>query len=480
MEMLLESGPVSSAELAKKLMEEGVSSVAARQRIHRAKPPVKKLEGIQLPGRQKFVYLESQFGTPGFYASLTAVLEDSGSAYGVFINGLKARGGMIRKEFSPIASGLPVLLAKKQVLHETALSGLKKAKIVSEYEVPSGQILEISTAEIGPNRYRAMEFVDGIILSAMKDWLVKLNFSSQNALKIRELGMPLPQYRQFHFDFVGPSYLTAFQVYGRKAGFIAGDIILHKELSVSDISPFLKKIDIVHGQKSGPILQAFLIADGFSKDALDLLRTRGVVLATPTSVFGPELGKAIKSLVDMLENAAAIIANNPDELFQLLARLQKIQGVALNLTGVVLELIIAQIYQSDGYWIDIRQKVSSKFGRAEIDIKAKNTFEVVCCECKGMSAGNLVSESEIRKWLDGPFMRIKDWIKESETLPSKKRFVFYSSTGYSPEARKVIEEVETKHIKQSVQFLTGEDILQDLRKRNFSALVEIFKEQFCN
>ena len=181
-----------------------------------------------------------------------------------------------------------------------------------------------------------------------------------------------------------------------------------------------------------------------------------------------------------IENAAAAVVNDPQQVFQLLQKIGKIEGASQNLRGILLEFLIARIYSLDGFNIDIRQQVySNEEGRAEIDIKAVRPNEVVCIECKGKMPGNLINAEEIDEWLKDSVPVIKKWLKScSGSLPNKKRFEFYTSTDYSDEAKRLINEIEHGHKKQPIQFFKGTDIIEKLRHLSQNSLVNIFNEQF--
>ena len=145
----------------------------------------------------------------------------------------------------------------------------------------------------------------------------------------------------------------------------------------------------------------------------------------------------------------------------------------------MLELLIAHLYKLDGYNIDIRQQIRSEENDpAEIDVKATSRQEVVCVECKGKSPSALVDTPEIQDWLDRSLPRIKSWLKLSTTLPDKRRFEFYSSTGYTADAESLINHVTTTHTKQPIHFFRGIDIIAKLQKQKEMPLVNMFREQF--
>ena len=178
-------------------------------------------------------------------------------------------------------------------------------------------------------------------------------------------------------------------------------------------------------------------------------------------------------------NAASAIASDPARVFELFRKVSKIEGAALNLRGIVLELMIAHLFKLQGYNINIRQRVRDKEGNeAEIDVSARNAREWFGCECKGKAPGKLVDVNEIEAWIERPLKRIKDYLKRSSALPEGRRFHFYSSTDYTNEARVRIAQIEESFTKQPIEFFSGADIIKKLQHWKETALVEAFKEHF--
>ncbi len=183
----------------------------------------------------------------------------------------------------------------------------------------------------------------------------------------------------------------------------------------------------------------------------------------------------------MIEHASAVFTKEPQKFVKLIDILTKIEGAALNLRGVVLEFILARLYSNNGYNIDIRQQiVSSKGEQAEIDVKATNHSEVVCVECKAKSEKNFVSKQELEEWESKSLPRIKDWLKSSESLPAKKRFVFATSTDFDNDAKEFIKTKLSIHKKQPIEFVTGAEIVQWLKGQNESSLKNVFNEHFSS
>lgn len=153
------------------------------------------------------------------------------------------------------------------------------------------------------------------------------------------------------------------------------------------------------------------------------------------------------------------MVKEPDSVFDLLRRISKIEGAALNTRGILFEMLVARLFNIQGFHIDIRKVVyTDSKEQVEIDVRAKGPNQIVCCECKGMSPGNLVGVREIEDWESRQLPRIKSWMKSAPEMPKNRRFIFWSSSGFSADAEKLIKELNQKHKKQPIEFLSGEDM----------------------
>ena len=479
--ILKQKGPSLSSEIAEILQNvEGISKEAARKRISRMPDSIKRLKGISFPNRESFIFLEGQFGNIDFYENLTNAFIESNSAYGRAILGLKARNGIIKRINFSIASGLPIFFTKGQLLHEYVEKKLIDLGVLLISESIDGQLIKLKNISDLSNRRQAVLKVESIVLSTVRIWLTKLGITSFNVTAIRD--DVIPKFGPFNWDIVGPSYLSGLT--GKKEGkitqgYVVGDIILDKEIQLSDLIPFFYKTDLIRNQKNQKRFVAMFIADLFAPDALNELRRRGFLVATPENLFGAEIAKLLKELVNTIEHAAAAIVKNPDAVFKLIGKISKIEGASYNLRSVILELIIGRLFTINGYQIQIRQLIRDPyFESAEIDIKAVKDNEVICIECKAKAPGNLVNKDEIEEWINTSYPRIKGWLKNANTLPSKRAFHFYSSTDYSLEAKVFISQLREIHKRQAISFYNGQDIIKFLGEQKQNSLVTIFKEHF--
>jgi hypothetical protein len=443
--------------------------------------PVRRLSGIRLPNRERFLFLADQFGKDLFCVNLEQAFAETKSTYGRAMVALRTRGGAIPERHFGIVSGIPVARAKGQLLAQSVLERLYQVKLLGKLDVGGTTIVHTWDTENLTARRRATIAVEDIALGAMKSWLAKTNWTSHGAVKTRA-DAAVPQFGQFQFDLVGPSYLSSIVQFKNQAkvnGFVFADILLDKQVSDTDLEPFLAKWSVLTMQRRATRFQPIFIADYFSNEALRLLRANGALIARPETIFGIDAARQLQELIDTIQNAAAAVTNNPTAVFQLLSKITKIEGAASNLRGIFLELVIARVYQLDGYKVDIRQQIRSEDGsRAEIDVKATKGNEVVCIECKGKSAGVLVSEAEIKRWLDVTLPRIKNWFLRNPSLPERKRFEFYTSTNYHANAAKLLATASATHKKHTIGFFSGEEVLAKLKEQDEKSLGQLFSEQF--
>jgi len=478
-QLLSQMGPSLSADIVHKLSKNGVSEAAARQRISRARD-VRRLDGITFPNRAQFLFLPEHAGKKAFFENLISALTNNRTSCGRALVALQARGGAVPLAHFPTASGLPVENAKGQLSSSTVLEQLSKVGLVTLTPTPDGGVVGFRGSPLLTNRRRAALIVEDVTLGVIRPWLINLGWTSSKAVSIRG-SRSVPRFGQFRFDLVGPSYLSSIADFrnGRPLnGFIVADILLDRQIRVKDLDPFFAKLSVLRNQKRSTRFQPMFIADGFEPDALNLIRARGCIVGRPQNIFGVHVAEQLKELITTLERAADFVTKDAAAVFDLMAKIAKLEGASLNLRGVVLELIVAHLFQLDGYNIEIREQVRSMSGDiAEIDVRASKRNEVVCIECKGKSPGSVVRRDEIEFWLAKTIPRIKNWFKTRQDVPAERRFEFYASTDYDEEANNLIRELRASGDK-SVKFYRGCDVIDRLRQNRENSLIEIFREQF--
>lgn len=480
-DILSMTGPTLSSNVVRILASQGVDPVTARQQISRAKR-VRRLHGFKFPNRESFLCLPEHSDSELYKENLTSALLSSGSAFGRFIRGLEARAGTSPSRFLPIISGQPTRPTKKQVLHKFVEDKLEEHKLACRTVVDDVEYYTLWHADAISPRRRAVMIVEDIVLSATRAWLAKVGWTSTHAPTVRGLEPTQPHFGQFAWDLVGPSYLQAIRGFEKKKvinGFIVADILLDRTVSVVDLAPFLNKWAALFHQYRKTRFQPIFIAEGLQSDALDLLRERGCFVAIPEVIFGKEAARELSLLATTIENAAREVTNNPDAVFKLLAQVSKIEGAALNARGIIIELMMGHFYKWDGHQIDFSVIAKNHTGeRAEIDVKASKGNELICCECKGYGSGRLANKKDLETWVEVTLPRIKNWLKRNPSFPNSKRFEFFVSTDYMPDARAYADAITATHLHQPVHFYSGADVIKRLKKMNQPELIQMFTDQY--
>lgn len=409
--ILRQHGPCLTTELADQLIDRcRITREAARKRVSRQGPGVKRLAYLPFPRNARFVYLQEQYGSPRFWDALIKALMENSAAYGSAIAALRQRGDLMPKHHFFIACGSP-LAQQRHLSPQVVLNRLTQAKLFTEIEVPgiglcvaraqSPQYLEDAIPKM-----QARLVCEEIVLKAVREWSRNLGLVSYEKTKIRESD-DLPKVGTFAWDFSGPSYLGGLinrDSNGKpNPGFVACDIALDQEITESGLEPFIKKCRTLRSLKNiGRCLQIF-VADKYHENAFRLAKNEGVIPATTASLFGKEVSESLKKLSNILTQAAST-ATNPKLFDELFNGLSRIEGAATNLRGALFEFwaaeAIRQTYPS--CQIQMNRIFKDDNGRqAEVDVIAiAGNSQVMFCECKGYQPSGLVSDEEIDRWLE--------------------------------------------------------------------------------
>jgi len=402
-------GPMLSSDVAVTLVESAkLTPVAARKRVSRTMPPVRRLAGIPFPRNARFMYLDSQFGSPMYWERLAKALMDSNSALGFGIAGLRQAGGIVPARNFPIVCGAP-LRQLKHLSADTVLQRLGEAGLIKETVVPSlGDCIALVQDEEfykrGGAEMRARLITEDILLAAVKDWLRNLGIASYNLVQTRGRD-PLPQVGTIVWDLAAPSYLGHMVRRGKdgvnKPGFVVCDVNLTGHMTMSGVAPFIRKCVTLRSlPRVGPCMQ-ILVAERFDPDAFKALRGAGIIAATPTSLFGAEIAKALRELTSVLTEAAYSFYDT-EKFEQLLQSLGRIEGAAYQLRGTLFEYMTADAAKRLGLG-DISMnrifKVADK-GKAEVDVLAvRANHSVTAIECKGYSPRAVIPDEDFSRWL---------------------------------------------------------------------------------
>ncbi len=339
-----------SSDVVSLLIESGLTPAAARQRVSRATGAVRRLR-VALPNRTTFLYLEDQYRTEEFWTRLITTFDKTNSVYGVAFHSLAVRGGRVPREQFHIVSGSPKRLTG-HIGSETVLKQLQRIGLIG-FDDEMVRILpeEVSSVQTAV-QVRARLSAERILLDGLAEWLRKLGLASFHKVRVRT-DKDQPVFGQFEWDLCAPSYvqpLSRFRALGKPdPGFVVADVMLVDEVSKQQIAYFLNKCTVMRSLRNTKPFLALLVADGFERQAWNLGRQKGLLITTPGQLFGNDVARALRDLVGVLANAAASAVKKPDLIADLIEKLGKIEGAAINVRGALFELIVAHRCQRKGW-----------------------------------------------------------------------------------------------------------------------------------
>lgn len=482
-------GPCLSTRVCAELEKDGVSPAAARQRVSRVGGAVSRLHSLPFPRRAKFLFLESQRGTRGYWEALIRDIEEASPAYAAAIAGLLARGGVVPAAHFPIVCGSPI----RQTGHlsaETVKTRLEAADLLHTIEVPSvGECISLTDAlflrSSEDAALRARLVTEGILLNAVKNWARKLGAASYDKIQTRD-DASLPKVGTFAWDLAGPSYLRPMvrrAADGKpKPGFLVCDVVLGDPLSEAAVAAFVRKCTTLSGLKKLAPVWPVLVAERFSREALRLGRSHGVMMATPDLLFGDQVGEALSKLLHTLSKAAAVAVEKPEVVDELFKSLGKIEGAASNLRGALFEMLVGHLVAKLDFGnIDIGRKVRvPKTGeRAEIDVlRIKDYLEVWTYECKGYQPTNMISLDEVESWLT-KVGRIH------ASLSAEERFQgcdfhheYWTCGGFTPEALQRLQRAKDETRRYAIGWKDGPAVRKYAARLRPKAVLQMLDDHY--
>jgi hypothetical protein len=481
--LLQKHGPARSSLLAQALQNEfGLTPAAARKRLSRIKAPLYRFPVPLLPKKETFIYHLEQRKTERFWTNFVSAMRETNSVYGAALDGLVARGGVVTVDEFAVISGAPLAL-KGQISSSRVAEALIVAGAIARSSCELvGDCYRLNRSEIGYSDslgLRSRLLAEGVILDALREWAKKLGLAGFNSIAIRGDNHPR-KVGQFKWDLTGPSYLLPLRRGRSRNGFLVADVFANGTLDVPAISYFIRKAQMLRASSNSGDTLPLLVAPGFTGAALKAGHAAGVVLATPEALFGHKVGAAIQSLVETLNNAAAIATTNPARVAELIDGLCEIEGAAGNLRGVLFELIAAYLAKLDAASVDFGITAMDDNGKvADIDIlKVQSKAVCVGIECKGKRPGGVVMAVEIEDWLKRiPIFRAH-LVREQRFREAKISFEIWTTGTFHPDALSLLQAEKPKRTKTPIDWKDGSAVAEIAKGAKEKAIYKALNEHF--
>lgn len=481
-DFLTERGPSLASEVSRWLVkEQGLSAEAARKRVSRIKPPVRAFPISLLPKGARFLYLQHQREDPVFWPSFLGAMRATSSIYGMAIDGLTARQGVVTEEEFNVISGATIVPVKRQVMASSVQQKLLEARVIQSV----GDSLVLCRDElcnIDMAGRKARDLAEKVILDGVREWARRLGLASYNKIAIR--GEPeLKPIGQFSFDLAGPSYLLPLKRGAGRPGFFIADVFAAGPLDEFQIRYFIRKAEALHASMGGATVLPLLVADSFTGNAATAAHSAGIILATPSSLFGKRVGSALKTLLSTLNSAARSAASDkPDKILGLLNDLSEIEGRAGNLRGPLFELMAAYLARRDAVSIDMGVRASDEEtgNSADIDI-LKITNQSSSCttiECKAREPGGFVDEATVSGWLKRTAIFKAHLKAQSQFRESAISFEIWTTGTFAPDALTRLVAEKAQRSRYPIDWKDGAAVLKIARSGRERAVAAAFEEHF--
>lgn len=497
-DILKSHGPALSSDLAEILVaEHGLTREAARQRVSRGGPGIKKLGYLTFPRNARFVYLEQQFGAPEYWKNLIKALQDTSSIFGSALAAIRLREDLIPENHFWIACGAPFANLKKHISARSVLERLIAAGLVQIVEVESvgrcvGLVQFADYYEWRGNDLKARLIAERFLLSSVKTWIQNLGLGSYNQVATRdEKGDDEPpSVSSFAWDLSAPSYLHPLLQFNNtdkpKQGFMVVDVFLGSSVTVEGLRPFIKKCESVRAQRNSARCIQMMVADEYSKDAYDLAKRHGFIPATTRTLFGKDVADGLMELIAIFRNISwtDIDAQKVDSIFE---KLGKLPGAVAQLRGDLFEFIAADYMRKTFAHQSVKMKQIYKTRlseKAEVDVVVvTNSRTVIFVECKGYAPYNEIPDDFVDRWLTKTIPRVREYaLEHPEWRNYTFEFEFWTTGKISKVAIENINKFQAEVSPNKYRLLhrDASELYKMFRNCNDKSLFDIFNVHFLN
>lgn len=475
-EILKRNGGMLSSDLSDELQKHGFSDDASRQKISRAvssnKSSVLRLPNLKFPHQARFYYLKDEGFSDRFYTNLHEALNKTNSAYSHIINLLKIHYGVLNENRFRVYSSAPEI-SKKHINCATLLDNLIKLKLCEYKNINNNRYIYIIGDEYSEKQSIAIEKVELVLIDMLKEWLKNTNIASYNAInKQNNCG-------NYYWDITSPSFLSPFITEKHQQGFVVADVV-YNVVDTKTLRYFINKLETIKSQKNMHPVLPILLAKGYTKDAFNIGKSKGIIIVKPETLFGKDIAEMFENLLYKLSNIAAAATKDIEEFLKLYDQLAKIQGSAAHLYGDLFEFIIGVVYREflPITSLEIGKLISISTGdRKEIDVYIKtNDKKIYFVECKGYSQKTLVSMSEAQYWVEKvPLLR--KWGVENINNFDKleQHYEFLTTSDFDVEAKQVFDEFNQKTKKYQIEYMNGKQLIDFIKSKNIESKDKIIK-----
>lgn len=442
----------------------------ARKRIQRLPDTIYRYKGI-CSSKQAILYHKDDWMIEGFTEAIVAVLRKYAKQHYVVIKALEMHGGYIPIDKLASYSMSPVELVKGHKSFNSVILDLKNLHLIGEGD--TGYVLYSDA--VNQKRSKAKNLIHNITLEYFNNWARNIGLISYSSAKYNSTCS------RYQFGLVAPSYVRTLP-YKSTGGnivpaFVIADILIG-DLDQDAILFFTQKLSNMVGLKHNSKYLPFFITDSHDANIYKTLKEAGVIIGNVDELFGEQYSCTIKGILNLIENAGAILKTNPEQYLSLLANIEKLAiGKTNNLKGDLFEMAVGYYHSQLCQSLEIGKNVFYERDHREIDVFAVYQNKVVVAECKGYN--KKLDESYIDSWLSNKIPVIRNWILNQNSLKNKKIcFELWSTGGFEESALKKLQDSSAKTKKYEIEFFAYQDMVELAKKNNVMHFQKLLKTYY--
>jgi len=475
--LLKQYGPMLSGDLAKKYEKKfNASNEAARKAISRARSPIQKIKYFPFEKNQIFCYLEKQYNTSTYKKALYASLKKHSSTIAPLLFYLENNYGIISKNSFAIYSNSPIKKTKGHRLFSRNIDDLLKAEIIYEYDTEY-YILNgsYSNTTFDLAHYKSNNRICRIIVSDFISWAAKLNLIAYNSATIFP---SIAEFSHFQWNATCPSYVQP--IYNQeeeKPGFLVADVLYKNQVSISDITYFIGKINIIRHFKNVPNFFPVLLVNSVAPDALKLLKEQKIFAGILSNIYDSNYTSVLSDIYNVFQNATTILLNDASKIDSLLKNIAKNEGRFNNAMGDLFEYMVGAFYNKLGVsYFEMNKLIPNEKGTSnEIDVLVCKDNKIIVIECKATKSP--LSFNYVHKWISEIVPTFRKWIQK--TYPQRKyEFQIWSLGGFDEQSTTLLKKHKETTAKYTLSYYSKSDILNIAKQYGDHIFVNQIKKHF--
>lgn len=442
----------------------------ARKRIQRLPDTIYRYKGI-CSSKQSILYHKDDWMIEGFTEAIVAVLRKYAKQHYVVIKALEMHGGYIPIDKLASYSMSPVELVKGHKSFNSVIIDLKNLHLIKEDD--TGYVLYFDA--VNQRRSKAKNLIHNVTLEHFNNWARNIGLISYNSAKYNSTCS------RYQFGLVAPSYIRTLPYKSTEGNivpaFVVADILIG-DLDKDAILFFIQKLSNMVGLNHNSKYLPFFITDSHDADISQTLKKEGVIIGNVDELFGEQYSCTIKGILNLIENAGAILKTNPEQFLSLLANIEKLAiGKTNNLKGDLFEMTVGYYHGQLCQSLEIEKNVFYERDHREIDVFAVYQNKVVVAECKGYN--KKLDESYIDSWLSNKIPVIRNWILNQDSLKNKKIcFELWSTGGFEESALKKLQDSSAKTKKYEIEFFAYQDMVELAKRNNVMHFQKLLKTYY--